>query len=161
MIIGKGVGKGSKYSLPDFSFPQITEVFKENDFDPRNEKGQIPVNLEEAKNNLRQIFYSGLAEALKNQQLRIIAETLRQIEKVLDLTSKVIGLPFTVYRLLFVPAILPTLKDYLEKLFSTINRAATSGRVNSAATFSLFTFHFSLFTFSFSLLSLSKIILRL
>lgn len=160
--IGKGVLTAERFSLPDFSFLKVNQVFEESDFDPRNGNGQVPLNLEEAKKNLCQIFYSGLADVLKNRDLPIITETLRQIEKVLDLASKVLGYPLSVIRFPFVPVILPTLKDFLEKLFSTINQATTSlSRVNSAATFSLLPTAYCLISFSFSLLTLSKIVLRL
>jgi hypothetical protein len=161
--IGKGVLTAERFSLPDFSFLKVNQVFEDNDFDPRNGNGQVPLNLEEAKRNLCQIFYSGLVNVLKNRDLPIITETLHQIEKVLDLTTKVLCLPFTVYRLPFVPAILPTLKDLLEKLFKTINRITTIfNQPEVVSPLLLYTLHFTLYTFCFlTLLTLSNIILRL
>lgn len=159
--VGKGVVDGREFSLPDFSFPQIVEVFKDNDFDPRNTKGQIPVSLEEAKNTLRQIFYSGLAETLKNRQLPIIAQTLKQIDKVFDLAGKVIRYPLFVFRFPFVPAVLPTLKESVKKL---LRPDVTSGQLqispSNHLTIQLF-YYLTVSLFFLSLLSLSKIVLRL
>ncbi len=162
--VGKGVVDGREFSLPDFSFPQIVEVFKDNDFDPRNTKGQIPVSLEEAKNTLRQIFYSGLAETLKNRQLPSIAQTLKQIDKVLDLAGKVIRYPLFVFRFPFVPAVLPTLKESVKKLLRLINQATTFITLSPylpAVALAKAGYLFTFLLFSFSLLSLSTIILRL
>jgi len=155
-LVGKEALGVEKCFLPDFSF------LKENDFDPRNVFGERPRNFQEAKNNLRQIFYTGLADALKNHQLPIVVETLKKIEKVLALASKVFGLPLTTYHLPLPAVILPTLKDYLKKIFSTINRAATISTISPFHHSTISLFHYlTISLFSLSLLSLSTIILRL
>ncbi len=162
-MIGKGLLTAERFSLPDFSFPKIDQVFEENDFDPRNGNGQVPLNFEEAKRNLRQIFYSGLADVLKNRNLPIITETLRRIEKALDLTGKVIGYPLIVFRFPFVPVILPTLKDLLKKIFRLINQPTTlfTYSLSHLLTYSLF-HYLALYTFSFlTLVSLSKALIFL
>lgn len=160
-IVGKGaLTAEERFPLPDFSF-----VLEGDNFDPRNVYGQKPHNLAEAKRTLKEVFYLGLFYALKNRQLPIVAETIRRIEKILDLTSKVLGFPKKIFArfggcLAVVPS---TLKDFLEKLTRLPNRQATTIFTNSPIyQFTISLFHqFTISLFSLSLLSLSTIVLRL